>query len=171
MNSSIRPLSSSSAIPKHPIAADEIPPQSHATTYPAEFAATVHGRIKRRLAPHFGLANYGVNLTTLAPGASSALQHSHTTQDEFVYILQGCPTLCLGHDKIPMTAGQCMGFPKNQNIGHCLVNESTEVVVYLEVGDRSPNDVVDYPMVDLMAHMNEEGKYVFQHKDGTPYDT
>jgi uncharacterized cupin superfamily protein len=41
----------------------------------------------------FGLKNFGVNLTRLAPGAQSALRHAHTRQDEFVYILEGHPTL------------------------------------------------------------------------------
>jgi uncharacterized cupin superfamily protein len=34
-----------------------------------------------------------VNLTRLFPGGESALLHQHSKQDEFVYILQGEPTL------------------------------------------------------------------------------
>jgi uncharacterized cupin superfamily protein len=154
-----------------PIASDQIPPQTHVTTYPAEFAASVQGRTKRRLGNYFGLENFGVNLTTLEPGSSSSLQHHHKTQDEFVYILQGSPTLHVGEHKILMKAGECIGFPKNQGVGHCLVNESSQVVVYLEMGDRSQGDVVHYPNVDLMAQMDDQSKFVFTHKDGTPYST
>ena len=51
---------------------------------------------------------------------------------------------------------------------HRLVNETSETVVYLEVGDRSPGDEGLYPDDDLKAVLMD-GKWVFQHKDGTPY--
>jgi uncharacterized cupin superfamily protein len=168
----------STSTPTRPIAADLIPPQSHLTTYPPALASHVQGRIKRRLGDYFQLSNFGVNHTTLTPGAASSLQHYHATQDEFIYILQGSPTLRWGDEKIILQAGDCMGFPKHQGIGHCLINETDQVVVYLEVGDRSPQDVVQYTDVDLMARMMPEegesdkkpsGKHVFLHKDGTPY--
>ena len=52
--------------------------------------------------------------------------------------------------------------------GHRLLNETSEVVVYLEVGDRSPGDEALYPDDDLKAVL-VDGKWTFQHKDGTPY--
>lgn len=59
--------------------------------YPEPFASRMSGREKRQLGDAFQLKNFGVNLTTLAPGAVSALRHAHTRQDEFVYVLQGNP--------------------------------------------------------------------------------
>ena len=52
-------------------------------------AAKTAGREKRPLGDLFGLTNFGVNLTRLAPGAYSALRHAHAKQDEFVYIIAG----------------------------------------------------------------------------------
>lgn len=52
--------------------------------------------------------------------------------------------------------------------GHRLLNEISEVAVYLEVGDRSPGDAVIYPDDDLKAVLLD-GKWSFQHKDGTMY--
>ena len=43
-----------------------------------------------------------------------------------------------------------------------------EVVVYLEVGDRSPEDKAYYPDDDIKAVMMD-GKWFFQHMDGRPY--
>ena len=51
------------------------------------------GRTKRALGDAFGLAAFGVNLTTLAPGAMSALKHVHSVADELVYVLEGTATL------------------------------------------------------------------------------
>jgi len=48
------------------------------------------------------------------------------------------------------------------------MNETTEEVVYLEVGDRSQGDEASYPDDDLKA-MLVEGQWKFAHRDGTPY--
>lgn len=161
---------SSEALPKNtpPLPAANVPPKT-TSVYPKEFQWTVEVRSKRALGNHFGLQNFGVNRTTLAPGASSALQHSHSKQDELVYILQGTATVRLGNEEIVMNTGDCIGFPAGQGVGHCIVNpSSSEDVVYLEIGDRTPGDEVDYPEVDLKA-FEKNGEWFFVHKDGSPY--
>ena len=55
-----------------PVATTQIPPPHKKTVYPHPFASRVAGRTKRKLGDHFGLTNFGVNLTELAPGAFSA---------------------------------------------------------------------------------------------------
>jgi uncharacterized cupin superfamily protein len=67
-------------------------PRAKPSVYPEPFASRMSGREKRALGDLFGLKNFGVNLTRLSPGSVSSLRHAHTKQDEFVYILQGCPT-------------------------------------------------------------------------------
>src|SRR6185312_15230605 len=67
--------------------ASEAPPRAKITNYPEPFAARVAGRDKRPLGELFGLRNFGVNLTRLAPGALSSLHHRHSRQDEFIYVL------------------------------------------------------------------------------------
>jgi len=62
----------------------------------------------------------------------------------------------------------CAGFKAGTGNGHRLLNETSEVVVYLEVGDRSPDDEELYPDDDLKA-VWVDGKWAFQHKDGTQY--
>ena len=76
----------------------EAAPRTKPTNYPEPFASRMAGREKRPLGDPFGLRNFGVNLTRLAPGGSSALRHAHSKQDEFVYILAGHPTLITGRD-------------------------------------------------------------------------
>lgn len=126
------------------------------------------GREKRPLGDLFGLTCFGVNLTRLAPGAMSALRHAHSRQDEFVYILQGNPTLHSNAGRTLLAPGMCAGFKAGTGDAHHLVNESDTEVVYLEIGDRSPDDEGTYPDDDLHAAC-AEGSWVFTHKDGTPY--
>jgi uncharacterized cupin superfamily protein len=39
----------------------------------------------------------------------------------------------------------------------------------LVVGDRSADDVVVYPDVDLHGRLGADGRYAFTRKDGTTY--
>lgn len=116
----------------------------------------------------FGLGNFGVNLTTLEPGAVSSLRHSHSRQEEFIYILQGTPVLITDQGETALQPGMCAGFKAGTTNGHQLVNRSAQPVIYLEVGDRTPGDVVYYPDDDLQA-VSENGAWRFQHKDGQAY--
>lgn len=150
------------------VAADEVPDRKNRTSYPPPFAQLFVGREKKALGNFFGLSNFGVNLTRLAPGAISSLRHSHTLQDEFVYILAGHPTLYTDAGAMPMSPGMCAGFKAGSGDAHRLVNESYKDAVYLEIGDRTAGDEVSYPDVDLVAS-ERAGIWVFRHKDGKPY--
>lgn len=144
--------------------------QGDKSSYPQPFLHVVQGRTKSKVGDYFGIKNFGVNYTTLEPGASSALLHSHSKQDEFIMVLEGTATLYLGDTSHKMTSGDCMGFPAAHGIAHRLTNESEGKVVYLEVGDRTADDEVDYPNDDLRAVPAGGGKWTFTHKDGTPYE-
>ena len=150
------------------IVAAEVAPRRQASAYPEPFASRMSGREKRQLGEALGLRNFGVNLTTLAPGAVSALRHSHSMQNEFIYVLQGQPLLRTEAGEPPMAPGMCAGFPAGSGDGHQLFNPGPETVVYLEVGDRSPGDMVSYPDDDLMAQL-VDGRWRFLHKDGSSY--
>jgi uncharacterized cupin superfamily protein len=148
--------------------ASAAPARSKPSNYPEPFASRVGGRLKRPLGDLFGLANFGVNLTRLTPGAISALRHAHTLQDEFIYVLEGHPTLVTDAGDTLLQPGMCAGFRAGTGDGHQLVNRTADDVVYLEVGDRTPGDTGSYPDDDLRA-VSVEGRWRFTHKDGTPY--
>ena len=150
------------------VVAAEAPPRAFRTNYPEPFASRMAGRDKRPLGDLFGLTHFGVNLTRLVPGGSSALRHAHSKQDELVYILEGRPTLVTNAGRTALKAGMCAGFKAGTRDAHCLVNETGEDVVYLEIGDRAADDTVEYPDDDI-AVVTIDGKRRATHKDGTPY--
>ena len=152
-----------------PIKALDIIPNATKTVYPKILADRITGREKRKLGDYFGLVNFGVNLTHLAPQSISALFHEHQQQDEFVYLLQGQAVVVVGDDEWNLSAGECIGFPKGSGIAHQIRNDSSETVVFLEIGDRTRGDKVSYPHDDLMAEMNESGEWLFTNKQGEPY--
>jgi uncharacterized cupin superfamily protein len=146
----------------------DVPPRTTVSFYPERFASRMTGRQKRQLGEFFALTNFGINLTRLAPNAMSSLRHAHTKQDEFVYILQGNPTLRTNEGNLRLAPGMCIGFPAGTGNAHHLHNETTEDVLYLEVGDRTPGDEVTYPDDDIRL-VWRDGRGTFVHKDGTPY--
>jgi uncharacterized cupin superfamily protein len=145
-------------------------PESKGTSYPEPFKSFVAGRTKKRLGNAAGLKNFGVNLVKLEPGSCSALRHWHSNQDELVYILEGEVTVVTNAGEQILKPGMAAGFPAGEANGHHLINRSSTVAVYLEIGDRTPNDIANYPDDDLMAK-DDSGKWVFLHKDGSPYES
>ncbi|HBT40834.1 MAG TPA: cupin [Rhodospirillaceae bacterium] len=146
----------------------DVAPRAKPSTYPEPFFSRMAGREKRQLGDLFGLGNFGVNLTRLAPGGESALLHRHTRQDEFVYILEGSPTLVTEDGETLLAPGMCAGFPAGGS-AHQLVNRTAADVLYLEVGDRTPGDAASYPRDDIQANLGPDGQWLFTHKDGSPY--
>lgn len=153
-----------------PLALDaaSVPPRTKQSNYPEPFFSRMLKREKRQLGDQFGLKNFGVNLTRLKPGGKSALLHRHTKQDEFVYILEGRPTLVTDEGEIELAPGMCAGFPA-AGYAHQLVNRTAQDVLYIEIGDRSPGDEASYPRDDIQAKMISPGNWAYTHKDGTPY--
>lgn len=150
------------------IMAADAPPRVKRTVYPEPFASMMEGREKRFLGDLFGIKNFGINLTRLEPGAQSALLHRHKLQEEFIYILEGQPTLVTENDEIKLSPGMCAGFTP-EGVAHKLVNRTSSNVVYLEIGDRTKGDETTYPADDLVAIFGADGQWHFTHKNGKPY--
>ena len=146
----------------------ELVPARTGSGYPEPFAARVAGRAKRALGDVFGLTAFGVNLSRLPPGACSSLRHSHALEDEFVFVLEGTPTLVTDVGETPLQPGMCAGFRAGSGDAHHLINRSDADVVYLEIGSRADDERVIYPDDDL-AGRTVDGHWRYFHKDGQPY--
>lgn len=141
---------------------------AESSNYPDALKPAVAGRRKKKLGDALGLRNFGVNLTTLGPGAQSALRHWHAKQDEFIYVVEGEITLVTDDGEQVLPPGMCAGFPAGKADGHHLVNRSGRDAVYLEIGDRTPGETVTYPDDDLAGSATPEGLR-FTRKDGSAY--
>ena len=135
--------------------------------YPPPHDERVAGRSKKRLGDAAGLTQFGVNLTTLKPGAVSSLRHWHDNQDEFVYLLEGELTLIEDDGETVLRPGDAAGFKAGVANGHHLVNRSDRDAVYLEIGTRTPRERAHFSDVDLAVVVDETGVR-YSRKDGTP---
>jgi uncharacterized cupin superfamily protein len=143
--------------------------ESNATSYPEAYRAANQQRYNRRLGQHAGLKNFGVNLTRILPGGQSSYRHAHKTQDEFIYVLSGEVVMETNGGAQTLGPGMCAGFPAGAGDAHRFLNKSTADVLLLVVGDKSPNDEVTYPDIDMHGKQGADGKYSFTRKDGSPF--
>jgi uncharacterized cupin superfamily protein len=138
------------------------------TGYPKIFAAIAEGRSRKRLGDAAGLDQFGVNLTTLAPGAGTAHRHWHHNEDEFVYVLSGEATLIEDAGETILRAGDAAGFKAGVPNAHQIVNRSGGDVVLLEIGTRAATDRGVFPDIDLGFVKDAEGSR-FTHASGEPF--
>ncbi len=124
-------------------------PQHRGADYPPPLDEPCRTRARAMLGDLFAITDFGVNLLTLPPGGWSSQRHWHSREDEFVYVLEGTPTLVTDRGETPLLPGMCAGFPAGVADGHHIVNRSDRPVLLLEVGSRKHDDFVDYPDIDL----------------------
>ena len=144
-------------------------PEGNASVMPEPLRAKNQTRWYRGLGAAAGLTNFGVNLCRIVPGGQSSYRHAHSLQDEFVWVLEGRPTLVTDAGEQLLDPGMCAGFAKGTGDGHHFLNRTETDVVLLVVGDRAPGDAVSYPDDDLHGRPNPDGGYTFTHKDGSPW--
>src|SRR3954447_22583891 len=144
-------------------------PESNSSGYPAPFRDGQRKRWYRRLGDYGGLLKYGVDLVRVEPGGKSSARHTHSKQDEFVYVLEGEFVLVTDAGRETVGPGTCIGFPAGTGDGHHFLNLTQKDAIFLVVGDRTAGDEVTYPDIDLELKAGPDGVRGFRRKDGTPY--
>jgi uncharacterized cupin superfamily protein len=152
-------------MPKIDIAALKI---ESATNYPEPFNRAVQGRLRKRLGNAVGLDQFGVNLTTLKPGAWSSQRHWHENEDELVYVLSGELVLCEDSGETVLKPGDAAGWKAGVPNGHCLINRTQQDAVYLEIGSRARREKATYSDIDMLVERDEAG-FRYRRKSGEPY--
>ncbi len=110
-------------------------------------------RTDKSIGDEVGLKNIGVHLITIAPGDKSTEFHTHKYEDEAIYVLSGHGTEIMGDTKQKIGPGDFVGFPAG-GVAHETVNDGTEPLVCLVIGQRLPQDVVDYPRKGKRLYRN-----------------
>jgi uncharacterized cupin superfamily protein len=152
-------------MPKIDIAALKI---ESATNYPEPFNRAVQGRLRKRLGNAVGLDQFGVNLTTLKPGAWSSQRHWHENEDELVYVLSGELVLCEDSGETVLKPGDAAGWKAGVPNGHCLINRAQQDAVYLEIGSRARREKATYSDIDMLVERDATG-FRYRRKSGEPY--
>ena len=111
-------------------------------------------RLRHQLGAATRSKAFGVHYCILQPGHRSAPLHTHSKEEEFVYVLSGKMTLRLGDERHDVRAGDGISFPAGGE-AHCLVNNTDKDCMYLDIGTRSEEEEVLMP---------EDGRKMIRHK-------
>lgn len=104
-----------------------------------------------------------VNIDFVKPGGKSTMYHSHSRQEEFFLIMSGSALLRINEEKIPVKTGDVISKPAGKNIAHQFINNSSEILQILDVGNRDKDDVAIYPDENKIFIRNK--KLVFNIND------
>jgi uncharacterized cupin superfamily protein len=110
-------------------------------------------RLDKSLGDQVGLKNIGIHLITIAPGDKSTELHAHRYEEEALYVLSGRGTEVIGEQRHEIRPGDFIGFPAG-GPAHETINDGTEPLVCLVIGQRLAQDVVDYPKQGKRLYRN-----------------
>ena len=136
--------------------------------YPQPYRKVTDGRERKRLGNAVGLDQFGVNLTTLKPGAASSQRHWHENEDELVYMLQGEVVLVEDEGETVLRPGDAAGWKCGVANGHCLINRTDRDAVFLEIGTRAKSERAHYSDIDMQVVRDENGPR-YMRRNGEPY--
>jgi uncharacterized cupin superfamily protein len=124
-------------------------------------------RLDKSLGDEAGLKNIGIHLITIAPGDKSTEFHSHKYEDEAIYVLSGHGTEIIGNEAHKIGPGDFTGLPAG-GPAHETINDGSEPLVCLVIGQRLPQDVVDYPRQGKRLYRNSGQRDIIDIAQVTP---
>jgi uncharacterized cupin superfamily protein len=94
----------------------------------------------------FGFERLGINHDVLPPGRRTSWPHAESTEEEFVYVIEGTPDVWIDGQLHHLRPGDGVGFPPGTGIAHTFLNNSSSDVRLLVIGeaDRKENKIF-YP--------------------------
>ena len=108
-------------------------------------AGSPFGGRRRRVGAHIGARKLGYSFFTVAPGRAAFPYHTHTTNEEMIYIIEGTGILRFGKDEVEVSAGTVIAFPPGDEYAHQLVNTGAGELRYLVVSTMEFPDLSEYP--------------------------
>jgi uncharacterized cupin superfamily protein len=122
-------------------------------SYPGDSETFGHGTCLSR---EFQINSFAVWIEKLPPGKRSAWPHAHSVEEEFIFVLEGKPTLWINHKEFELKIFDGVDFKAGSGLAHAILNKSDRDLYYLCVGECNPfNDLIYYPLHD---RRNEEMK-------------
>lgn len=120
---------------------DNIPNSSY--SYPNDTETFSNGVCLSR---NFGMKSIAVWLERLPIGKRSSWDHAHSVEEEFVFVLEGNPTVRLDRKDFIASPFTAIDFKAGSGVSHTLVNKTDNDIYYLCAGECNPlNDKIYYP--------------------------
>ena len=110
-------------------------------------------RLNKSLGDEVGLKNLGIHVITIAPGHRSTEFHTHKYEEEAIYVLSGHGLEVIGNETHKIGPGDFIGLTAG-GPAHETVNDGSQPLVCLVIGQRLAQDVVDYPRKGKRLYRN-----------------
>lgn len=106
---------------------------------------TRFGGERKRVGMKIGAEKLGYSLFNVQPGKTAFPYHTHTGNEEMMYIIDGTATLRLGKDEIQVSAGDVIACPPGADFPHQLINTGETILTYFVVSTMEYPDISQYP--------------------------
>jgi uncharacterized cupin superfamily protein len=94
-----------------------------------------------------GLTRIGIHHERLLPGRRTSYPHAESAEEEFAYVLEGRPDVWIDGVLHALEPGDAVAFPAGTGVCHTFLNNTSEDVRLLVVGERpKPENRIHYPL-------------------------
>lgn len=119
-----------------------------ATTYDNEGAPEGFGATWARIGQAIGAQHLNANLLVVPPGARSAPYHWEASQEEWLIVLDGTPTVRTPEGEATLRPGDVVCFEVGPGGAHQVINRSDHNVRFILLSDVRRPEVIVYPDSD-----------------------
>ena len=103
------------------------------------------GGSRQRVGAQIGAQKLGYSFFTVPPGKAAFPYHTHSGNEEMIYIIAGTATLRHGQEQLAVSVGAVIACPPGAEYPHQLINTGTEELRYLVVSTMEYPDLSEYP--------------------------
>lgn len=93
-----------------------------------------------RFGRHFGFKRLGINHNVIKPGRRTSYPHAESTEEEFIYVIEGHPQVWIDGYLHDLKPGDGVGFVPGDGVCHTFINNTDKDVRLLVVGDTDRED-------------------------------
>jgi uncharacterized cupin superfamily protein len=103
------------------------------------------GGFRQRVSAHIGAQKLGYSFFVVPAGKAAFPYHTHTGNEEMIYIIDGAGVLRFGKEELEVATGTVIACPPGPEYPHQLINTSDRELRYLVVSTMEYPDLSEYP--------------------------
>jgi uncharacterized cupin superfamily protein len=103
------------------------------------------GGQRQRVGAQIGARKLGYSFFSVPPGKAAFPYHTHSGNEEMIYIIEGEAILRFGKEEISVKAGSVIACPPGADYAHQLINTGTSELRYWVVSTMEYPDLSEYP--------------------------
>jgi len=104
-----------------------------------------------------GLTRIGVHHVRLRPGERTSYPHAESAEEEFVFVIEGCPDAWIDGHLHPLQPGDAVAFPAGTGVCHTFLNNTSQEARLMVIGEKpKPENRIRYPLHPALEAIRED---------------